>query len=167
MSENSETGFQAINPFLHPDSTLRRRNLPHLQAPRATYFVTFRCRKSLTLTPEARDVVMASIAGCDGPLIDLDAAVVMPDHVHIIFRIARQMSLGSVLRRIKGPSALKLNRMAHRSDAVWMDESFDHVIRHETEWRDKLEYIRNNPVKRGLIREPQQYRWLFVRKITG
>jgi hypothetical protein len=49
-----------------------------------------------------------------------------------------------------------------------MDESFDHITRHEEELKEKIEYVQNNPVKNGLVDVPQQYRWLFVsKKITG
>jgi len=49
-----------------------------------------------------------------------------------------------------------------------MDESFDHIIRHEEELKEKIEYVQNNPVRKGLVDVPQQYRWLFVsKKITG
>jgi len=46
------------------------------------------------------------------------------------------------------------------------DESFDHVIRH-AELEEKLEYIRQNPVKRGLVDHPDGYKWLLIKSITG
>jgi len=40
--------------------------------------------------------------------------------------------------------------------------------RHEDELNEKFEYAQNNPVNKGLVDTPRQYRWLFVaRKITG
>jgi hypothetical protein len=48
-----------------------------------------------------------------------------------------------------------------------MDESFDHIIRHEAELEEKIEYIRQNAVKRGLVIRPDDYKWLFLRKPTG
>jgi hypothetical protein len=55
-----------------------------------------------------------------------------------------------------------------RSGSLWTDESFDHIIRHEDELKEKIEYVQNNPVKKGLVDVSEQYRWLFVaKKITG
>ncbi len=55
-----------------------------------------------------------------------------------------------------------------RNGSLWMDESFDHIIRHEEELKEKIEYIQNNAVKKGLVQVAEQYRWLFVaKKITG
>src|SRR5712692_2944846 len=95
-------GFQAIDPWRSEDRVFKRRNLPHLEVPAATYFVTFRCRSKIELPPEARDLVMAAIQGCDRESIDLDAAVVMPDHAHAIFRLIGPHKLSQVLQRIKG-----------------------------------------------------------------
>ena len=79
--------FQPIDPRKSSELVVRRRNLPHLEVPRATYFATFRCRSSADLSAQARDLVMAAIVKCDQASIDLDAAVIMPDHAHLISRL--------------------------------------------------------------------------------
>jgi REP element-mobilizing transposase RayT len=111
---------------------------------------------------------MAAIEACNGTSIDLDAAVVMPDHVHSIFRLIEPHKLSRVLRLIKGRSARQVNQFleqSHRLKPVplWMDESFDHIVRTEAEWQEKIEYIRQNPLKNGLVSSPDQYKWLYVR----
>jgi hypothetical protein len=79
-------GFQAIDPWTSEELEFKRRNLPHLEVSGATYFVTFRCCSNIELPPAARDLVIAEFRACDQKSIDLDVAVVMPDHVHSIFR---------------------------------------------------------------------------------
>ena len=165
--DSEAPGFQPIDPWKSEILEYRRRNLPHLEVPDAIYFVTFRSRSGLVLPTDARDQVMLVIERCDSNCIELQAAVVMPDHAHLIFRILKG-NLGDVLRKIKGSSARQVNIVLKRSGSLWMDESFDHIIRHEEELKEKVEYIQNNPVKKGLVDLPQQYRWLFVSKrITG
>ena len=144
----------------------RRRNLPHLEAPGATYFVTFRCR-SADFSAETRDLVVAAILECDQERIDLDTAVIMPDHAHLIFRLIKPYELSQILQRINGRSARRINQTFNRKGSVWSDESFDHIIRHATELEEKLEYIRQNPVKRGLVNHTDGYKWLFIKSITG
>ena len=146
-------GFQATEPWKSDVLAYRRRNLPHLEVPDATYFVTFRTRSALVLPPAARDQVMSVIEGCDNNSLELQAAVVMPDHAHLIFRILKG-NLGDVLRKIKGSSARQINIVLKRSGSLWMDESFDHIIRHEDELKEKIEYVQNNPVKKGLVDVP-------------
>jgi REP element-mobilizing transposase RayT len=165
-------GFQPVDPWKSEDLTYSRRKLPHLEVPRATYFVTFRCQRGIQLPSRARDLIMAAIEACSGKSIDLDAAVVMPDHAHVIFRLVEPHRLSGVLRQIKGRSARQVNQLLeqnHRLKPVplWMEESFDHIVRHEAELDEKIEYIRQNPVRSGLVTKPEQYRWLLTRKITS
>jgi len=127
------TGFQPVNPWKSPDLSVQKRNLPHLQAPQATYFVTYSCRKGVSLSEEARGVMLAAMRHWDGKRIDLDAAVVMADHAHAIFRVIDSSPLGDILHSIKGFSAKAINRALRRRGSVWSDESVDHIIRQQAE----------------------------------
>ena len=171
----SGTGFQPVNPWKHPELGVQTRHLPHLQTPDATYFVTFRCVKSIEIPGKARDVVLSAVTYWNENKIDLDAAVVMPDHVHIIFRIVGQASgltfdsqdgcptLSEVLHSVKSFSANQVNKLLNRRGSLWQDESFDHIIRDGDEWEEKFEYIRQNAVKKGLTDKPEGYKWLWTR----
>jgi REP-associated tyrosine transposase len=111
---------------------------------------------------DARDLVMAEIRSLDKETIDLDAAVVMPDHAHAIFRVIGTLTLTQILKSIKGRSAHRINEITESQGQVWTQESFDHVVRNEAEWQEKMEYVRQNPVKNGLVSSPGQYKWLYV-----
>ncbi|MGQ9705173.1 MAG: DUF1156 domain-containing protein, partial [Actinomycetota bacterium] len=111
----SGTGFQPVNPWKDPDLSIQARNLPHLQVPGATYFITLRCRKGLTLEPEDRSILMQSIQHWNGTRIALDAAVVMPDHAHAIFRILDGSTLGTITHSIKSLSANQINKRYGRT----------------------------------------------------
>lgn len=158
---DSGTGFQPVNPWRSPDLSIQHRHLPHLQTPAATYFVTFRCRKGIELPPKARDIAFAALTHWNGSRIQLDAGVVMEDHVHAIFRIVDGSLLSDILHSIKSFSSNQINKQLDRRGPLWLDESFDHIIRHEAEWEEKVAYIRQNPVKRGLVERPADYRWLW------
>ncbi len=166
-SDADSNEFEPIDHWTSVELAVSRRNLPHLEVPGATYFITFRCCSKIELPPEARDLVIAAIQACDRNSIDLDAAVVMPDHVHLIFRLINRYKLSDVLQRIKGRSARQINQMLDSEGSVWRDESFDHIIRHAAELEEKIEYIRQNPVKKGLVDRSDRYKWLFVRSLTG
>jgi hypothetical protein len=47
-----------------------------------------------------------------------------------------------------------------RDGPVWQEESFDHVLRTSENLKEKIEYIRQNPVRRGLVAKAEDYRWL-------
>ena len=164
-SEDSD--FQPVEPWKSSEMVVRSRKLPHLEVPGATYFVTFRCLSKFQLPPQARDLVMTVIQEQNHKTIDLDAAVVMRDHVHAIFRVIEPYALSRVFQQIKGRTSRQINQLLSRQGRVWLVESFDHIIRHAQELEEKIEYLRQNPGKQGLEDNPSSYRWLFVKEITG
>jgi len=159
----SGTGFQPVNPWKSAELVVQRRNLAHLQASAARYFVTFRCRKGFILPEAARDITLSAIRYWDCKRIDLDAAVIMPDHAHAMFRIADASTLSAILHSIKSFSSKQINHLLRRKGSIWLDESFDHIIRHELEWDEKLEYIWQNPVKNNLAARPEYYPWSYLK----
>ena len=147
-----------------------RRNLPHIQRPGATYFVTFRLRGGV-LSPAERDIVLACCVFPDAKKICLHAAVVMPDHVHVLFTPLAVSSdscysLGEILQGIKGVSARRINEARGGQGSLWLDESWDRVMRHEKEYQETLEYIQMNPITAGLAEEGK-YRWFVCEEEIG
>jgi len=55
-----------------------------------------------------------------------------------------------ITRDIKSVTAHKINQALRRTGRFWMPESYDHIIRTESELLKTLEYTLNNPVKAGL-----------------
>lgn len=102
----------------------------------------------------------------NGSRMRLFIAVVMPDHVHLIFMPLRcetgeDYSFAEILGGIKGASAHSVNTALKRSGRVWQDESFDHVVRCAENLEDKIRYVRENPVRKGLVSRPEDYKWLW------
>ena len=99
--------------------------------------------------------------------MDLYIAVVMPDHVHLIFTplIDNQKrevcSVAQIMNAIKGASAHKINKALHRSGRVWQAESFDHVVRSSESLDSKVQYLLENPVRKCLANRWQEYPWIW------
>lgn len=154
-----------------PTATFRRyeyrRRLPHYQRDDRPLFVTFRTQKRVELPPEARTRALRHCVHDHGKTINLHAAVIMPDHAHLLFTALRDaegwtFALPEILRAIKGTSARSINNLLSRRGPVWQDESFDHVLRGKESLRETVEYIRQNPVRKGLAVRPEDYPWLWV-----
>jgi REP element-mobilizing transposase RayT len=144
-----------------------RRRLPHYQKAGRPVFVTFRRLNRDPLPAEARDVVLQHCLYGNGARFTLHAAVIMPEHVHLLLTPLRDAEawpyeLQGILKLIKGASARSVNRLLRQSGPVWQDESFDHVLRSDEGLQRKIEYVRQNPVRRGLAAKPEDYRWLWV-----
>jgi REP element-mobilizing transposase RayT len=146
-----------------------RRQLPHLQCDFKQHFVTFSTDRRWTLPQSVRSLVLESCIHDDGVKFDLRVAVVMPDHVHLIFTPlidSKRMeiySLAEIMDAIKGASAHKINKALGRSGRVWQPESFDHVLRSSESLDAKVEYVIENPVRKGLVFKAGDYPWLWQR----
>ena len=72
-----------------------------------------------------------------------------------------------MMKQIKGISARSINKLAGTTGPVWQEESFDHTLRNDESFGDKREYIRQNPVRKGLVTQPEDYPWLWLPKIDN
>ena len=71
-------------------------------------------------------------------------------------------SLARITKAIKGTSAHLISKRLRRPGIVWQAESFDRVLRSSERLDEKIIYISNNPVRKGLIADPKDYPWLWV-----
>ena len=82
----------------------------------------------------------------------------MPNHVHLL--ATAQAHVSKFMRRLKGYTARQANQLLSRTgQAFWQEESYDHLVRTPEEFRNIEAYILNNPVKAGLARSAEEYRW--------
>ena len=105
--------------------------------------------------PDIRAEVQLCLLHFDGKRYDVDAFVLMPNHVHSVIKPAAGHDLSMLLQGIKGVSANRCNRLLQDKSAFWMDESYDHIIRDAEELAAFRNYIAGNPAKAGL--KPDQY----------
>jgi REP-associated tyrosine transposase len=152
----SESPMPTNSPL--PPKYQYRRRLPHFQKSDAPLFITFCTAGPLVLPDEARDLVLNGCLRERGVrVVDLFAAVVMPDHVHLLLRALQgeggwPFPLVEIMQSLKGATAHRIDKLLHRSGPVWEDESFDHVLRSDESLRQKCEYIRQNLVGAGWFR---------------
>jgi carbamoylphosphate synthase large subunit/REP element-mobilizing transposase RayT len=100
----------------------------------------------------ASAIVTESLNHFDRQRYLVDAYVVMPNHVHVLFKPLGKNSLVDILHSWKSFTAQALNREMNRAGALWMHESFDTIVRDAEHLRACREYIAQNPLK-ARIRE--------------
>jgi REP element-mobilizing transposase RayT len=147
-----------------------RRGLPHYQKDDHPLFVTFKTDRRWQLPPVARDIVFRCCLRENETMVDLHAAVVMPDHVHLIYSPLRRKDgwsypVPEVMKTIKGRSARQINVTLKRTGPVWQEEFFDHVLRSNDNLVDRVEYVCQNPVRAGLAKTELEYPWIFRGRI--
>jgi len=138
------------------DFQVKRRHLPHWTFTGAVYFVTFKLKKG-QLSVQEQKLVLEHVRGGDKKYYELIAAVVMPDHVHILLKPNEGQILSGIMKGIKGVAARKINAARGACGPVWQGESFDRIVRNEKEFNVKLRYMFYNPLKKGLTLDPWSY----------
>ncbi|MBS4027852.1 MAG: transposase [Ignavibacteriales bacterium] len=146
--------------------TIHRRHLPHWEAPEATYFVTFRLKEK-TICNLTRDdiapIILNTFEFYNSKRYELFDITIMPDHVHVVFRpIVKEGTveqIGDIIGDVKRYSSRKINEVLVRKGALWLDESYDRIIRNEKEYLNICRYIFENPIRAGFIEEGEVWKW--------
>ena len=152
------------------EATARKRNLPHFEIPGCTYHITWHTCDKLILSPEAREKTLTACHFWHGNKLKCYAACVMPDHVHLLIQPLPVQEAGKegvhsvseILHSIKSFSSHEVNQEMKRTGSVWMDESFDRLIRSEADLHKTWNYIWNNPRKVGLVGPMEEYPYIWT-----
>jgi len=91
----------------------------------------------------------------------LIAAVVLPEHLHCIWRLPRDDSNNGIrwrhikacfCRAVPEPADRSESRRSRRERSVWQRRYWEHLIRDERDLQAHIDYIHFNPVKHGLVK---------------
>ena len=80
----------------------------------------------------------------------LHLLLLMPDHLHMIAGFAREHTMSETIRNWK-------RLTARRTGVSWQKNYFDHRIRQGDELQLKTDYIRQNPVRANLTKNPEEW----------
>ncbi len=84
------------------------------------------------------------------------AYVLMPEHIHLLINEPPLILVAQFLKALKQIASRKLRGDRRQ---FWQDRYFDANVHGETARSEVIRYIHRNPVKRGLVALPEQYRW--------
>ena len=108
----------------------------------------------------------------------LNAFCIMPNHAHVLFKPilsepanhqgkSARYPASETMRLLKGSTAHDCNLELKRSGKFWHHESYDHYVRDESEMARIIHYIRNNPVKAGLVKNWRDWPYSYVSPESG
>ncbi|MCZ6532917.1 MAG: transposase [SAR324 cluster bacterium] len=170
--------------MIHRRKTIRRYNIPG-----QAHFLTFSCHQRLPLLVGENTlgwIVDAIARAKDKYRFALWAYVIMPDHAHLlVFPLHSGCDISAFLKAVKQSVARKariewanidselLNKLAVKRAGkpafrFWQaGPGYDRNIRTDDELVEKVNYIHNNPVTRGLADNPQDWEWSSARWFQG
>lgn len=107
--------------------------------------------------PRIARLVEDALLYFDGEHYQMIAWVIMPNHVHVLIETVEGHQLSSIVHSWKSYTAKKANRILERTGTFWFREYFDRYIRDERHFANAVQYIRDNPVKAGLVELPEDW----------
>ena len=92
--------------------------------------------------------------------------VVMPEHFHLLWTEPERGSGSSAMQALKQAVSRKIERRTN--EPFWQRRFYDFNVWTEAKRIEKLRYMHRNPVKRGLVSEPEDWAWSSFRHyVTG
>ena len=108
--------------------------------------------------PEIARMVVDAIRYRNGGPYQLHNYVVMANHVHLLITPCEPVP--RLMQSLKRFTAREGNRMLGLTGrSFWQDESYDRLVRNETEFERIASYIEMNPVRAGLVVSPGEFPW--------
>ncbi len=159
---------------------MRRREIPG-----GVRFITCSCQRRLPLlrNPAICLIFLEAMARARAKFsLEIFAWVLMPEHIHLLLRPPEHGALAPALKSLKLSVSMPVIARWREIDApilaritdgqgrprYWQKGGgFDRNVRDEYEFRREIRYTHRNPVERGLVELPEDWRWSGVRWWMG
>jgi putative transposase len=163
------------------------RGLHRYHQSQQTHFITFSCyrRQARFDSPDRYDLFLQCLEETRRRFaICVYGYVVMPEHVHLLLsepprcpepvlseaegsrerssRADLGQTLADAMRDLKLSFSKRVSKRISEPSSFWQKRYYDRNIRDE-QFTVKLRYIHRNPVKRGLVSEPVDWKWSSFR----
>ena len=150
--------IRTANQLHRPLSPDERRKLQRLSTPIVERFLDSGAGACML----ARTSIACEVAGAlrhfDEQRYRLFAWCVMPNHVHVVFKIFPGHALAEIVPSWKSFTAKRANLILGSCGAFWQREYYDHLIRDEGELEHAIRYVAQNPEKANL----KSWKWVCV-----
>ncbi len=108
------------------------------------------------------EVIDSALRHFHGRRYELRSWVIMPNHVHVLFKITFA-SMTRIVGDWKRFTAREVNPILRRSGPLWHEDYWDTYMRNSAHELKAVRYIENNPVKGRLVRSPEEWPWSSAR----
>ena len=134
--------------------------LKRFQQTRQFHFLTFSCykRQPFLHPAEAKDTVQQILEQTRKQQdLCIAAYVLMPEHVHLLTDEPSTGTVATFLQILKQLTSRQLKSPGQKQ--FWQRRYYDFNVSSHDKYLEKLQYIHRNPVTRGLVTRPEDYRW--------
>jgi REP element-mobilizing transposase RayT len=101
-----------------------------------------------------------------GNIYELHSYCIMPNHLHLLIRPLPGQGVGfhkvsTTVQRLKSYTAKMINQKYERQGKIWHRDYFDRFIRNPDDYRNVVNYILANPVKAGLVKKAEDWKYSY------
>jgi len=134
----------------------------HYQAGGHYFFtlVTYNRKPILTTADNIKNLKQAiKKVKQDYPFI-LNAIVVLPDHLHFLWKLPEDDgNFSTRVRLMKRYFSMKITTPINqrKEKEIWQRRFWEHTIRNEDDWERHMDYIHYNPVKHGYVKAAKEW----------
>ena len=119
-------------------------------------------KQKLLLNKEIAEICKQTIHYPEGKDYFLICCCIMPNHVHLVFRLLHgNRGISKIMQSLKRVSARKCNINLTRKRSFWQDESYDRLIRDEIELYFIIRYVLLNPVNAKLAKKWNEWKYTY------
>ncbi len=107
----------------------------------------------------------------------IEAIVVLPDHFHTIITPQNAKDYPHIIRTIKQHFSKhcdvkyyehleqSISRQKEGYKPIWQKKYYEHTIRDQKDFEEKIEYIYNNPIKHGYAKNIKDWKYSSYQKL--
>jgi putative transposase len=124
------------------------------------HFLTFSCyhRQPFLQSPQAKDITLQLLEDTRKQQgLAIAAYALMPEHVHLLTNEPSTRTLATWLQIFKQRTSRALKSPDQKQ--FWQSRYYDFNVASIEKYIEKVQYIHRNPVTRGLVSKPEDYRW--------
>lgn len=124
------------------------------------YFITFSCyrRQPFLKSETAKDVTQQVLEQIrQKQKLYVAACVLMPEHIHLLTNESAVGTLATFLQIFKQLTSRQLKSPDQKQ--IWQRRYYDFNVHSEEKRVEKIRFIFLEPVQRGLVLRPEDYRW--------
>ncbi|WP_410510528.1 REP-associated tyrosine transposase [Nodosilinea sp. E11] len=141
--------------------------------PGGSYFFTVVTERRQPLLVDHIDRLRVAFRhGMEQYPFSIDGIVVLPDHLHTLWRLPdgdADFSRRWMVIKRKFSAGLKAevtstSQKLKREKGVWQRRFWEHCIRDEADWNQHMDYIHYNPVKHGYCTTPADWPYSSFRR---
>lgn len=90
---------------------------------------------------------------------ELYAYCLMTNHVHLLIKVNQGGTISKIMQSITLAHTKHYHLKYHSSGHVWQGRFKSPIVSNDDYVIDVMRYIENNPVKAGMVKRPEDYRW--------